>query len=48
MTMMSTYIIYSWIDHLQEAEDGIGDGVGRLGGRWGVTLYFYLLLIFIV
>ena len=23
-----------------EAEDGMGGGVGWLGGRWGVTLYF--------
>ena len=40
MTMMSMYIISSWGEHLQEAEDGIWDGVGWLGGRWGVTLYF--------
>ena len=39
-TMMSMYIISSWREHLQEAEDGMGDGVGWLGGRWGVTLYF--------
>ena len=39
-TMMSMYIISSWGEHLQEAEDGMGDGVGWLGGRWGVTLYF--------
>ena len=40
MKMTNMYIIYSWRDHLQEAEDGIGDGVVWLGGRWGVTLYF--------
>ena len=40
MTMMNQYIISSWREHLQEAEDGMGDGVGWLGGRWGVTLYF--------
>ena len=39
MAMMSMYIISSWGEHLQEAEDGMGDGVGWLGGRWGVTLY---------
>ena len=38
--MMSIYIISSWGEHLQEAEDGMGDGVGWLGGKWGVTLYF--------
>ena len=26
--MMSRYIISSWGEHLQEAEDGMGDGVG--------------------
>ena len=40
MTMMSMYIISSWGEHLQEAKDGMGDGVGWLGGIWGVTLYF--------
>ena len=48
MKMMSMYIISSWREHLQEAEDGMGDGVGWLGGRWGVTLYFSLLLSFLV
>ena len=46
VTMMSMYIIYSWGDHLQEAEDGMGDGFGRLGGRWGVTLYFLSIVKF--
>ena len=40
MTMINVYIIYSWKDHLQEAKDGMGDGVRWLGSRWGVTLYF--------
>ena len=40
MTMMSMNIISSWGEHLQEAEDGMGDGIRWLGGRWGVTLYF--------
>ena len=40
MTIIHMYIISSWGEHLQEAEDGMGDGVGWLGGRWGVTLYF--------
>ena len=40
MKMMSMYIISSWGENLQEAEDGMGGGVGGLGGRWGVTLYF--------
>ena len=40
MTMMSMYTIFTWVEHLQESEDGMGDGVGWLGGRWGVTLYF--------
>ena len=46
MTMMSMYIISSWGDHLQEAEDGMGDGVGWLGGRWGVALYFLSIVKF--
>jgi len=46
MTMMSMYIISSWGEHLQEAEDGIWDGVGWLGGRWGVTLYFLSIVKF--
>ena len=33
-------------EHLQEAEDGIWDGVGWLGGRWGVTLYFLSIVKF--
>ena len=41
MTMMIMYIISSWEEHLQEAGDGMGYGVGWLGGRWGVTLYFF-------
>ena len=48
MAMMSMYIISSWREHLQEYEDGTGDGIGWLGGRWGVTLYFSLLLSFLV
>ena len=40
MTMMNMYIIYSWIDHLQEYEDGMEDGVGWLGGRCSVAIYF--------
>ena len=40
MTMMNMYIIFSCAEHLQESEDGMEDGVGWLGGRWGVTLYF--------
>ena len=39
-TMMNMYIISSRKEHLQEAEDRMGDGVSWLGGRWGVTLYF--------
>ena len=46
MTMMSMYIISSWGEHLQEAEDGMWDGVGWLGGRWGVTLYFLSIVKF--
>ena len=46
MIMMSMYIISSWGENLQEAEDGIGDGVGWLGGRWGVTLYFLSIIKF--
>ena len=38
MTMMSMYFISSWGEQLQEAEDGMGDEVGWLGGRWVVTL----------
>ena len=36
MTMMSMYITSSWREHLQEDNDGMGDGVGCFGGRWGV------------
>ena len=39
MTMMNTYIFFSWREHLQEADDGMGYGFGWLGGRWGITLY---------
>ena len=46
MKMTSMYIIFSWGEHLQEAEDGMGDGVGWLGGRWGVTLYFLSIVKF--
>ena len=46
MTMISMYIIPSWGEHLQEAEDGIWDGVGWLEGRWGVTLYFLSIVKF--
>ena len=35
MTMMNMYIIYSQKDTLQEAEDGMGDGVRWFGG-WEV------------
>ena len=48
MTMIHMYIISSWREHLQEDEDGMGDGVGWLGGRWGGTLYFLSLLNFLV
>ena len=40
MKMTSMYIISSRGERLQESEDGMGDGVVWLGGRWGVTLYF--------
>ena len=46
MTMMNKYIVSSWREHLQEAEDGMGGGVGRLGGRWFVTLYFLSVVKF--
>ena len=45
--MMNMYILSSWRGHLQEAEDGMGDGVGLLGGRWGVTLYFLSIVNFL-
>ena len=37
---------FSWREHLQEAEDGMGVGVGWLGGRWVVTLYFLSIVNF--
>ena len=40
MKMMNMYIIFSRREHLQESDDGMGDGVGWLGGRWGVTIHF--------
>ena len=46
MTTIRRYIISSWEEHLQEAEDGMGVGVGWLGGRWGVTLYFLSIVKF--
>ena len=46
MTMMNIYIISSWREHLQEAEVGMGDGVGWLGDRLGVTLYFLSIVKF--
>ena len=48
MKMTNMYIIYSRRDHLKESNDGMRDGVGWLGGRWGVTLYFSLLFNFTV
>ena len=45
---MSMYTIFLWIYHLQEAEDGMEDGVGWLGGRWGITFYFISIVIFLV
>ena len=46
-TMVNIYIISSRIEHLQEAEDGIGDGIGWFGGRWIVTLYFLSIVNFL-
>ena len=46
MIMMNMYIIYLWRYHLKESDDGMGDGVGWLGGRWGVTLYFLSIFKF--
>ena len=46
MKMMSMYIISSLGEHLQEAEDVMGDGVGWLGGICGVTLYFLSIVKF--
>ena len=48
MTMINMYIISSCKQHLQEAVDGMGDGVGWLGGRWGVNLYFLSIVKFLV
>ena len=31
---------------MQEAEDLMEDGVGWLGGRWGVTIYFISIVYF--
>ena len=45
-TMMNMYIISSWGEHLQEADDGMGGGLGWLGCRWGVTLYFLSIVKF--
>ena len=42
------YINSSWREYLQEAKDGMGDGVGWLGGRWGITLYFLYIVNFFV
>ena len=39
MKMINLNTISSWIDHLQEDENGMGYGFGCLGGRWIVTLY---------
>ena len=46
MKIMNMYILYSSIDRLQEAEDGMRGGVGWLGCRWGVTLYFLSIVKF--
>ena len=45
---MNMYIISSWRDHLQGAEYGMGDGVGWLGSRQVVTLYFLSIVKFFV
>ena len=47
-TMMNTYIISSWREKQQEADDGMRDGVGWLGGTWGVTLYFIYISNFLL
>ena len=44
VTMMNMFIISSCREHLQESDDGMGDGVGWFGGRWGVTLYFLFIV----
>ena len=46
MTMMNTYIVSSWREHLQEADDGMGDGVWWLGDRCTVSLYFLSIVKF--
>ena len=46
MTTMSLCIISSWGEQLQEDEDGMEDGVGWLGGIWGVTIYFLSVVKF--
>ena len=46
MKMMNMYIISSWTEHRQEDKDGMVDGVGWLGGRWVVTLYFLSIVKF--
>ena len=38
MTMMNIYINSSWKENLQEANDGMGGGVGWWGDIWVVTL----------
>ena len=32
---------------MKESEDGMGNGVGWLGGRWSVTLYFLYIVKFL-
>ena len=44
MKIMNMYIIYLWREHLQEADAGMGDGVGWLGGRWYVTISFLSII----
>ena len=44
MKMMNMYIISSWREHLQEADDGMGDGVGRLGCNSLFFIYFFIFL----
>ena len=46
MKMMNIYIISSWREHLKEAEDGMGGGVGWSRGRWDVTLYLISIVKF--
>ena len=40
MTKMMNMYIYSWREHMQEAEDVMEYGFGLLVCRWGVTIYF--------